>query len=92
MIEFLMSECVKNIQTFQKLTEYYQRFITDFVSITASLTNLLRKDKSFKWTELQKQVFQEIKEKFKEELILIYFNYKKSAIINTDTSEKAMRT
>src|SRR5947207_8795006 len=23
MIEFFMSECVKNIQTFQKLTEYY---------------------------------------------------------------------
>src|SRR5204863_1797401 len=22
-IEFLMSECIKNIQTFQKLTEYY---------------------------------------------------------------------
>ena len=40
-IEFLTSECVKNIQTFQKLAEYYQKFITDFVSITASLIDLL---------------------------------------------------
>src|SRR5438034_2009483 len=40
-VEFLTSECVKNIQAFQKLTEYYQRFITDFVNITASLIDLL---------------------------------------------------
>ena len=46
-IEFLTSECIKNIQTFQKLTEYYQKFITDFVNITASFTDLLKKDKLF---------------------------------------------
>ena len=90
-IEFFTSECIKNIQTFQRLAEYYQRFITNFVSITVLLINLLQKDKSFKWTETQEWVFQKIKEKFKEESILIYFDYKKSAIIDTDTSEKAMK-
>src|SRR6266480_4751124 len=39
-IKFFMSECVKNIQTFQKLAKYYQKFITDFISIIASLINL----------------------------------------------------
>ncbi len=39
----------------------------------------------------QKQALQKIKEKFKEELILIHFDYKKSAIINANTSERAMR-
>src|SRR5204863_1641320 len=39
-IKFLTSECVKNIQTFQELAEYYQKFITNFISITASLINL----------------------------------------------------
>src|SRR5436190_11741992 len=38
-IKFLTSKCIKNIQTFQKLTKYYQKFITDFVSIIASLIN-----------------------------------------------------
>src|SRR5204863_4622168 len=37
-IKFLTSKCIKNIQTFQKLTEYYQKFITNFISITALLT------------------------------------------------------
>ena len=41
--------------------------------------------------KLQEQAFQKIKEKFKKKSILIHFNYKKSAIINTDVSEKAMR-
>ena len=40
-MKFSMSECVKNIQAFQKLTEYYQKFITNFVEIIASLINLL---------------------------------------------------
>ena len=90
-IKFLTSECVKNIQAFQKLTKYYQKFITDFINIIASLINLLWKDKSFRWTESQKQAFQEIKKKFKEKSILIHFDYKKSAIINADASEKTMR-
>ena len=47
-IEFLTSECIKNIQAFQELTEYYQKFITNFISITASLINLLQKNKLFK--------------------------------------------
>ena len=40
-IEFFTLECIKNIQAFQKLTEYYQKFITDFISIIASFINLL---------------------------------------------------
>ena len=90
-LEFSTSECVKDIQAFQKLTRYYQKFITSFAEITASLTDLLQKNKSFEWTERQKQAFQEIKEKFKKELILVYFNYKKSAIINADALRKTMR-
>ena len=47
-IKFLMSECIKDIQTFQKLTEYYQKFITNFISIIMLLIDLLKKNKSFK--------------------------------------------
>ena len=90
-IKFFMSEYVKNIQTFQKLTEYYQKFIMNFINIIVLLTDLLQKDKLFKWTESQKWVFKKIKKKFKKESILIYFDYKKSAIINADASERAMK-
>src|SRR5207247_559535 len=38
-IKFLTLKCIKNIQAFQELAEYYQKFITNFVSITALLIN-----------------------------------------------------
>ena len=41
--------------------------------------------------KLQKQAFQEIKKKFKKESILIHFDYKKSAIINANISEKTIK-
>src|SRR5204862_967304 len=40
-IKFSTSECIKNIQTFQELAKYYQKFITDFINIIALLTDLL---------------------------------------------------
>ena len=39
----------------------------------------------------QEQAFQEIKKKFKKESILIHFDYEKSAIINANMSERAMK-
>ena len=47
-IKFFTSEYIKNIQVFQKLTKYYQKFITNFIKIIISLTDLLQKNKSFK--------------------------------------------
>ena len=41
--------------------------------------------------KLQKQVFQEIKKKFKKKSILIHFNYEKSVIIDMNASERVMR-
>ena len=40
-IKFSTSECVKNIQAFQELAKYYQKFITNFINIITSLINLL---------------------------------------------------
>src|SRR5204862_7815836 len=40
-IKFSIFKYVKDIQTFQKLTEYYQKFITNFVEIIMLLINLL---------------------------------------------------
>ena len=90
-IKFLTSECIKNIQTFQELTKYYKKFIINFINIIMLFTDLLKKNKSFKWTELQKQVFWKIKKKFKKKSILIHFDYEKPAIINTDASKRTMR-
>jgi hypothetical protein len=41
---------VSDIQSFLRLTDYYRRFIKGFSKITKPMTELLKKDKKFKWT------------------------------------------
>jgi hypothetical protein len=44
------SASVTDIQSFLELVGYYWRFIEGFSKITKSMTELLRKDKKFKWS------------------------------------------
>jgi hypothetical protein len=41
---------VGDIQSFLGLAGYYQRFIEGFLKISRPMTELLEKDKKFKWT------------------------------------------
>jgi hypothetical protein len=41
---------VSDIQSFLGLADYYRRFIKGFSKITKPMTELLKKDKKFKWT------------------------------------------
>jgi hypothetical protein len=41
---------VSDIQSFLRLAGYYRRFIKAFFKITKPMTELLEKDKKFKWT------------------------------------------
>ena len=40
-LKFSTFKCIKNIQAFQKLAKYYQKFITNFAEIITFLINLL---------------------------------------------------
>ena len=46
-LKYSTSTTSKKILAFQELAEYYRQFITEFSEITASITDLLRKDKQF---------------------------------------------
>jgi hypothetical protein len=41
---------VDDIQSFLVLVGYYRRFIKEFLKISKPMTELLKKDKKFKWT------------------------------------------
>jgi hypothetical protein len=53
---------VGDIQSFLGLAGYYQRFIEGFLKISKPMTELLEKDKKFKWTPAYEASFQELKE------------------------------
>jgi hypothetical protein len=52
---------VSDIQSFLGLARCYQRFIEGFSKISKPMTELLKKDKKFKWTAACESSFQELK-------------------------------
>jgi hypothetical protein len=52
---------VGDIQSFLGLDGYYRRFIEEFSKISNHMTELLKKDKKFKWTPAYEASFQELR-------------------------------
>ena len=53
--------CVKDVQSFLGLANYYRKFIKNFSEIAAPLTRLLRKDQPFFWANEQSEAFTKLK-------------------------------
>ena len=69
-LEWLTPKCVKDVQKFLGLANYYCRFIQDFASIMRPLYDMVKKDKKWKWMEKQERAFEELKKKFTQEPVL----------------------
>jgi len=50
-LEWLILKCVKDVQKFLELVNYYRQFIEGFASIVRLLHNLVKKDKKWERTE-----------------------------------------
>ena len=61
-LEWPMPKCVKDIQKFLGLANYYRRFIEGFATVARPLHNLVKKNKKWEWTEKEEKAFQELKE------------------------------
>ena len=63
----LDTKCVKDVQKFLELVNYYHQFIKGFVSVARLLHNMVKKNRKWKWMEKQEKVFKELKEQFTKE-------------------------
>jgi hypothetical protein len=68
---------VGNIWSFLGLAGYYLRFIEGFSNITKSMTELLKKDKKFKWMLACEASFQELKKRLMIAPMLVMPNMEK---------------
>ena len=59
--EWLAPTSVSEIRSFLGLAGYYRRFIENFSKIAKPMTELLKKDTKFKWTEERAASFQELR-------------------------------
>ena len=69
-LEWPTLKCVKDVQKFLGLANYYYRFIKGFVTVARPLHDLVKKDKKWEWTEREEKAFKELKERFTKEPVL----------------------
>jgi hypothetical protein len=75
------------VRAFLGLAGYYRKFFEGFSSIARPMTQLLKKDKKFEWTEKCEQSFQELKKRLVSAPILTMPDITKSFDIYCDASK-----
>ena len=80
----------KQLQSFLGLASYYRKYIPHFASLSAVLSDLLRKNTKFEWSEKTEQAFVDIKSRLASRPILIPPDYSKPFIVAVDASDFAI--
>ena len=84
-----MPKSVKDVQKFLGLANYYRRFVKDFAKIARPLHEMTRKENKWSWGERQQKAFEELKERFTMELVLVTPNLDKEMRVEADASDFA---
>ena len=77
---------VSEIRSFLGLARYYRRFIEGFSKIARPMTELLKKEKKFVWTESYERSFQELKRKLTTARVLTLLDIHRDFVIYWDAS------
>jgi len=88
-MEWPTPKCVKDVQKFLGLANYYRRFIEGFASIARPLHDMVKKDKKWDWTERQEKAFRELKERFTKEPVLAAPDLDKKLRVEVDALDYA---
>ena len=83
-------KCVKDVQKFLGLANYYCQFIEGFATVARPLHDLVKKDKKWEWTEREEKAFIELKERFTKEPVLAAPDIDKKMRMEVDASDYAM--
>ena len=86
-LEWPTPKCVKDVQKFLGLANYYHQFIEGFTSVARLLHDMVKKDKKWEWTEKQKKVFKKLKKRFTEEPVLAAPDLDKKMRMEVDVSD-----
>ena len=69
-LEWPIPKCIKDVQKFLGLANYYHWFIKGFAVVARLLYDMVKKNKKWDWTERQEKAFKELKEWFTKEPVL----------------------
>jgi len=89
-LEWPTPKCVKDVQKFLGLANYYCRFIEGFATVARPLHDLVKKDKKWEWTEKEEKAFKELKERFTKEPVSAAPDIDKRIRMEVDALDYAM--
>jgi len=89
-IEWPVPKSVKDVQKFLGLANYYRWFVKDFAKITRPLHEMTRKENKWSWGERQQRTFEELKERFTTEPVLVTPDLDKEMKVEADASDFVM--
>jgi len=88
-IKWPVPRSIKDMQKFLRLANYYRQFVKDFTRIAKSLHEMTRKETKWNWGERQKRLFEELKERFMMEPVLVMPDLDKEIRVEADASDFA---
>ena len=89
-LEWPTPKCIKDVQKFLGLANYYCRFIEGFAAVARLLHDMVKKDKRWDWTERQEKAFKELKEWFTKKPVLAAPDIDKKMRMKVDASDYTM--
>lgn len=88
--DYPVPKTVKDVRRLIGLAGWYRRFIPNFSTITAPLTEITKKGRKFEWNESADKAMAEIKKILVSAPILSNPDYEKPFVIQTDASDIGM--
>ena len=83
---------VHDIQVFLGLANFYHHFIHNFSKVAAPITELLCKNRRFKWTPEAETLFDSLRTSFTTAPVLRHFDPSLPTILEADASDYAVGT
>ncbi|XP_056853604.1 uncharacterized protein LOC130502881 [Raphanus sativus] len=84
--EWPSPKTVGEVRSFHGLAGFYRKFVKDFSTVAAPLTEVIKKNVGFKWEQFQEEAFQALKEKLTNSPVLSLPDFSKTFEIECDAS------